>query len=663
MGERSRSGSATADATVSVSGESPARIPAPLPTTPAPVELRQLGDVTEIRTDSYTLRLDRGRFTGAPYARLEDRAGRPWSTLSLLSSVHALASPDETYRVEDYEVSPGPDQVTVLVPTSSSAWDEHELQLVCRPDALELSVRVRGQGRLTDLHLLGGEGTLPDGAAGSFASSVDFASLLVPAPGEPVQLVRPSSSAGQLGVVGDADPGRLHAVFSPSPLVFGFGRGAPAGRTDIPAGEWLGLSLRAPVAELTFTTMAYRPLDGGFSLRLAYEGHTEVEGEWRSPVLVLRPATRGADVLRDSRDDLVRHGFATDAPHPGPAWWQQPIFCGWGAQCGRAAVQAGRRPVPVEPGTGPPPSVGVDPAVEHVDHAVTSSAAGLAREDVYEEFLARLAAHHLEPGTVVIDDRWQAAYGTAEPDREHWPDLRGWIARQHRAGRKVLLWWKAWDPSGLPVQECITDPAGRAVSVDPANPAYREHLGRIIASLLSPAGLDADGVKIDFTQRAPSGATLRGAPGAWGIAALHLLLRTLHDAAHQAKPDALVITHAVHPSFADVSDMVRLNDVSRADVAGHPVPVVDQLRFRAAIARAALPHHLLDTDQWPMPNRAEWRRYVEAQAEVGVPALYYLETIDRTGEPIGPEDLAAVAASWSRYRAGLGRPRPDGAGR
>jgi len=172
----------------------------------------------------------------------------------------------------------------------------------------------------------------------------------------------------------------------------------------------------------------------------------------------------------------------------------------------------------------------------------------------------------------------------------------------------------------------------------------------MVERLLSSAGLDADGIKVDFSQRAPSGATLQGAPGVWGIAALHALLGTLYRAAKRAKPDALVVSHTVHPAFADVCDMVRLNDVSQADPAGSAVPVVDQLRMRHAVARLTLPHHLIDTDQWPMPDRAEWRRYVEAQAGLGVPALYYVERIGRTGEPLEADDLAAVAASWRRYR-------------
>src|SRR5690606_35903781 len=157
---------------------------------------------------------------------------------------------------------------------------------------------------------------------------------------------------------------------------------------------------------------------------------------------------------------------------------------------------------------------------------------------------------------------------------------------------------------------------------------------RIIQHLVSPDGLDADGFKIDFTQRGPSGEHLLGTPNVWGIAGLHRLLGTIHSAAKSAKPDALVIAHAMHPSFGDVCDMVRLNDVSKRDVRRRRVPVVDQLATRHAIASRVFPHHLIDTDQWPMPNRAEWLAYVDAQPSYGVPVLYYLEAMDRSGEHI-----------------------------
>lgn len=72
----------------------------------------------------------------------------------------------------------------------------------------------------------------------------------------------------------------------------------------------------------------------------------------------------------------------------------------------------------------------------------------------------------------------------------------------------------------------------------------------------------------------------------------------------------------------------------------------------AANATRALPGHLVDPDRWPMPDRAEWRRYVEAQAGLGVPALSDLEHADRSGEVLTAEDLAA---SWQRHRQGPAR--------
>ena len=67
--------------------------------------------------------------------------------------------------------------------------------------------------------------------------------------------------------------------------------------------------------------------------------------------------------------------------------------------------------------------------------------------------------------------------------------------------------------------------------------------------MLAPDGLDADGLKVDFTARTPSGRALsHHEGGAWGIALLHELLSIVYAAAKEAKPDALVITHTPHPA-------------------------------------------------------------------------------------------------------------------
>ena len=84
--------------------------------------------------------------------------------------------------------------------------------------------------------------------------------------------------------------------------------------------------------------------------------------------------------------------------------------------------------------------------------------------------------------------------------------------------------------------------------------------------MLGPDGLDADGLKVDFTARTPTGRALTATGGSWGIALLHELLSIVYAAAKEAKPDALVITHTPHPSFVDVTDMIRLNDIIGGDV-------------------------------------------------------------------------------------------------
>jgi hypothetical protein len=587
-------------------------------------------------------------------AVLADPDGRIWSRLSLLASLDRVDVPDETYgtpRVTVRRDAGGFAEVEVAAPTA--AWFSRSVLLCCFEDRIEMRARVEGAGVLGAMRLLGGRATLPDGACGTFRSSIEYASVFVPTPTEPVQVVRPATAGAELGIVGDATAGRLHAVFCPPPLFLAFGREPARHATGVPPGGWLGVGVLAPVDELRFPALRYDALDDGFLLVADYEGRTAVAGSFETPTLVLRRIADPWQGLARYREDLVAGGAAPAGRPAEPArWWSEPIFCGWGAQCADA-------PIPGQPLSHPYYLGELGPAV--VPDGVPT-AFEMARQDRYDRWLARLAGHGVVPGTVVIDDRWQSAYGTAEPDPRQWPDLRGWIAGRHAAGQRVLLWWKAWDPGGLPPQECVTDPAGRPVSADPGSPAYLARLEAIVTRLLGPDGLDADGFKVDFTQRAPSGRTLLR-PGAegdapWGMAALHRMLGTLYRAAKAAKPDALVVTHTPHPGFGDVCDMVRLNDILERDPSGRIVPAADQLVYRHAVVAASLPHHLVDTDQWPIADLAGWRAYVSAQAGLGVPALYFAERLDRSGEELTGDDLALVASTWAAYRAGRARPGP-----
>jgi hypothetical protein len=419
--------------------------------------------------------------------------------------------------------------------------------------------------------------------------------LFSPNPEDGAAPFRAAAEGAVTGVVGEGEPGRARWLFTPAPLFWSLGDD----------GTWLDVSVAAPLEELRFAEVRWDAVAKGFSLRLDYEGRTHVDGEFRAPVLLLTPSGDPWAGLRRHRGDLAARGAAPAvAARERPTWWSEPIFCGWGAQCW-----------------------------------LENERGGLARDYAtqanYDAFLERLAEHGVSPKTIVLDDKWQATYGRNEPDTAKWPDLRGWIDRQHEDGRHILLWWKAWDAEGLPPELCLRNAAGVPVALDPNNAAARDELTRVVTEMID--GLGADGFKVDFTARTPTGRGLQGAGGAWGIALLHELLRVVYDAAKAAKPDALVITHTPHPSFVDVTDMIRLNDV----VSG--AGLVEQMEFRADVVRAAVPELLIDTDDWRAPSKLEWREYLEHKRAIGVPSLYYASHIDSTGEELDDEDYAAIA--------------------
>lgn len=547
-------------------------------------------------------------------ARLSSPAGEDWLSLRLITALDTAEGPDETIAVEAPRVTaPG----VVEIERRSTRWEYAALRLVCTDDGVDVVAAVRGRGELTDVHLLGGRSAIPGRPTGFMPSGSSFRTLFSPNPGDPGRLVRSAGESAVVGVSGDGQPGRGHWFFTPAPLSLWLTTAEleEPGPVD---GGWLGLSLAAPVERLTFVQLAYVPADRGFSLRLDYEGHTRVDGEFTAPVAVLTAGVADPYAgLRRHRDDLTRRG---DAPAPvdrdAPEWWSAPIFCGWGAQCRLARTNG-------------------------------TPASGLATQASYDRFLAHLEREGVVPGTIVIDDKWQAAYGTNEPDPAKWPDLRAWIARRHERGQHVLLWWKAWDPEGLAPELCIRNSERVAIAVDPTNPETRAALTEIVARMLAPDGLDADGLKIDFTARTPSGSSLETSGPGWGIALLHDLLAVVHAAAKAAKPDALLITQTPHPGFVDVTDMIRLNDMLRIDDGAPFPPIVPQMRYRADVVRAACPELLIDTDDWCVPSLAEWRRYLAVKTALGVPSLYYADALDLTGEEFQPEDYEALRKAFA----------------
>lgn len=483
--------------------------------------------------------------------------------------------------------------------TRSNLWEEKLYRLEVYPDAWAYRVTVRGEGRIGKIAYFSGGGT-PE----TRGSQYEVGQYLVPAPGGGEHTLPEYHSIAQDGRIS------LHYLCPPL-LAFPFGLGD---RRE----PWLALGLAPRPGHYNLDHFAYhwQHVGGGRTrcyLATDYLGYTQVHGEYEVAAIV---GTAGADefaALENHAQWLYDYGGCvrrdwSDAPR----WWYGPLFCGWGEQC---AIRPDR---PVD----------------------------AANQVAYQGMSDQLDAHGLEPTAIIIDDKWMATYGEALPDPAKWPDLRGFVETQHARGRRVLLWFKAWNTEGLPGEECInlwSQPCG----ADPNAPAYRRRLQKMMQRLLGsgPEDYNCDGFKVDFANVMPLGRDLRGTTEAYGIELLKQWFVLFYQAAKAVKPDCLINCSSAHPYFAEVTDQCRLHDYFWGQRSAWQV-----MSYRQRLFRAAFPGVLIDTDGVVSTHR-ETMDYARRCAELGVPDLYVLTGGGDT--ELTAADLAEIAQVWRQYKRRL----------
>ena len=546
-----------------------------------------------------------------PFVRVHTQGDQPIAELFAPSSVNStIAKDDCTWLGEWTQVSVGDDCTCFERVIGSSVWDHKIIRFQCFPHRFSYEIEVSGSADIQEILYFGGYcSAIPRWGSGFFPSAQHFIQGFNPEPNVEEEIYFTPAESSKIDITGVPLAGRGDWFFTPPPFCFAFQY-----RSVHDSGQtWISMGVEAAAGQNQFEAFQYNGTRGAFWLSLPYEGHLSVTGAKQLPAIGFDFADDPYQALQAHVDSLTRQNCLIPPSAEKPHWWRSPIFCGWGAQCHLASQQKGRAP-------------------------------DFACQPHYESFLSALEAHELNPGIVVIDDKWQAAYGTNHADPEKWPDLPGFIAGQHQKGRKVLLWLKAWDAEGLPPEECIRNAAGLPIAFDPTNPSFRQRLIESIEHMLSPQGYNADGFKLDFTARIPSGPGLTQYGNVWGLELMREYLSLLHTTAHTVKSDALLIAHTPHPYLADVIDMVRLNDINTAQ------PILPAMRHRARIAKIACPQALIDTDNWPMPNKAAWREYTAIQPELGIPALYFATHIDSTGEAMTAEDYDLIRSVWEKTR-------------
>ncbi len=561
------------------------------------------GAFEAIETASYCLRA-----IDARSLRLSVR-GRALADLRVVSGVSTGdGGPDVSTNLQGPEVREEDGCVLLTWRSSSTCWNRKTYTFECGAEQFVYRVGVEGDGLIDAVEFF--EGLQDDPGPASLYRFSRFMSS------EVTLLDRRHYRSCEYACI-DALSGPTHDtprepednnhwLFCPPPLAFVW---------SLAEGPWLGVGVAPDPGEYNFTRFQYWPLHNCFKLRLTYDGMTRIRGQWASPRMVFAPARDDYDGVRGCVDYLYGQSLATRPARQQPEWWSRPMFCGWGQQNIFAAHRGG-------PG------------------------ASYARQDAYDSILALLEERSLHPGTITIDDKWQKEYATLEPDLAKWPDLRGWIDARHAAGQKVLLWVGCWNRDGLPDEECIRRADnGQPVCADPSNPAYQARLAESVRRMLSPdAGcLNADGLKVDWTNGQPFGPGYVTAGSVWGIELLKTLHSTIYSAAKSAKPDSLIITHAANPYFADVTDMLRLNDISAVQR-----DVCELMLHRQKLAVIACPDWLIDCDNSSAPTHDEWFEYMKLQPELGVPSVYFLTHVDGTGEPIPLSDWDELPQVWRR---------------
>ena len=155
-------------------------------------------------------------------------------------------------------------------------------------------------------------------------------------------------------------------------------------------------------------------------------------------------------------------------------------------------------------------------------------------------------------------------------------------------------------------------------------------------------------IKLDYINDTPIGKNFKAFGTIWGIELLKKQYSIIYDEAKKIKPDALIIGNSPNPYFADVIDILRLNDIHDKDE-----EIVKRMAHRAKVSRIACPGWLIDTDNWPVPNRKVWMEYMREQPKLGIPLMYSFENIYTSKENITDDDYEEIRQIWNKYEKNL----------
>lgn len=529
--------------------------------------------------------------------------------------VSGLSTPGEEERLSNIRVKAGVPKWTVTA--DSSLWTERKFTWTFFDDHIEFQQTAKGPKPLQRCYLFSNgiserwtNGTSP----GVFANSTIYASqFFSPAPNHADQYYFHIAEPQSVGVLSEHsdDAGPYHpelmgGLFAPPPLFLAFQK----------HNAWASIGIGTEPGSYNFNALEYSGSKyAGASFWVNYAGYTSAADGWQSPVAAIHFGSSEYDNLNEFAGWIDQNGFGTKHSFPNAAWQYKPIFCGWAEQTREASV------LKIEPHD-------------------------LATQAKYESWIAVLEQRGLPFGTVVIDDKWQKHYGTFDVDGTKWPDMKGFIDRQHQKGRHVVLWVPAFHKEGLPLELCVKQ-GGRCLAGDVTNPAYEQFLRGKIRHLVADLGVD--GFKEDWIGGVSRSSNLEMHSPLFGIEFVRRFQYILYDETHKAKPDAMVETQTPNPLFRESSDVLRLNDVWYGS---RDVPTMMEIRARISKLDG---WPLVDCDNASSTTLEDWWSYMQKQPGIGIPALYFVYQTETTKEEVPAPKWKQLAEIWNTYLQNLKR--------
>ncbi len=520
--------------------------------------------------------------------------GETWFTCPAFIAVDANGQSDSDDRfvpVLGYEQKEQNGMTIHTWRTHSNLWKMKEYVLEVEENAARFYVRVEGKGTVDALRFCGGQ--MQYEAAGYMLPEANHADY--------IHNLRQTNESSTIGLF----------YFSPPCYVYPFYMQDCDG--------WVGVGLAARAGQYNFDQFLYRQSGRTCGFELTLNGQTQVDGIWESQSLLFLAGNDGYDVVKTYADWHYDHGWCIRKDRSNmPKWWKRPIFCSWGEQ----------------------------QCLSNKYHCKPKT---LATQEQLEIMMDKLDAYQLDPGTIIIDAQWQDAYSTQMPDLNIWPDLRGFVEKQHARGRKVLLWFRSWYPEGLHQDECINY-LYTACAADPTSEMYRARMKKTLHHLLSSdeGCCNCDGFKIDFSNCMPLGKYVQcHEKGVYGVELLKRFFLMMRDFSKEAKADALINCSTGHPYFDEIVDQCRIHDYSDDSMRN----CVEVMWHRTRLAKAVMQDVLIDTDAGGPCSHRDFTRWMKAQPEMGVPDLYYLSSFK--GTPMDEKDIALIRECWKNYETSL----------